>query len=344
MQEGQRIVTEIQSAKNLVRAYQTDLEHASADTAEAALASYLTPDTFWRGMHPFHERTGPADIAQAFWTPLKNALTSLQRREDIFFAGLNEVDGFSGVWVASMGHFMGLFDAPFCGIRPTRRIAMVRYAEFCKVENGKITEQAMFVDLLHLMAQTDQYPLPGMTGAMLIQPGPRTHDGLLHRTQPDGEAEGRKTLALIGAMGQSIKDASTGQALAPEEELAQHWHDDMLWWGPAGIGATHTIKRYIEQHQRPFRTKLSNRRFNGHLARIGEGNYGGFFGWPNLTLHVSGDYLGLPATDMDADMRVVDIYRRAGDKLAENWIFIDILHFLNQQGRDILGDLKSQAG
>ena len=26
-------------------------------------------------------------------------------------------------------------------------------------------------------------------------------------------------------------------------------------------------------------------------------------------------------------MRVVDIYRREGDKLAENWIFIDIPHF-----------------
>ena len=37
-----------------------------------------------------------------------------------------------------------------------------------------------------------------------------------------------------------------------------------------------------------------------------------------------------------ADMRVVDIYRRDGDKLAENWIFIDLLHFLNMQGRDIL--------
>jgi hypothetical protein len=35
-------------------------------------------------------------------------------------------------------------------------------------------------------------------------------------------------------------------------------------------------------------------------------------------------------------MRVIDIYRRDGDKLAENWIFIDLLHFWNMQGVDIL--------
>ena len=38
-------------------------------------------------------------------------------------------------------------------------------------------------------------------------------------------------------------------------------------------------------------------------------------------------------------MRVLDIYRRKGDKLAENWVFIDLLHFLNMQGQDILSQI-----
>ena len=42
-----------------------------------------------------------------------------------------------------------------------------------------------------------------------------------------------------------------------------------------------------------------------------------------------------------ADMRVVDVYRRSSDKLAENWVFIDMLHFLNMQGLDVLAELKS---
>ena len=35
-------------------------------------------------------------------------------------------------------------------------------------------------------------------------------------------------------------------------------------------------------------------------------------------------------------MRIVDIYRRDGDKLVENWMFMDMLHYLNMQGLDVL--------
>jgi len=138
-----------------------------------------------------------------------------------------------------------------------------------------------------------------------------------------------------------ISDINAAGRLTPQDELAQCWHDDMIWWGPDGIGATYTIDRYIEQHQRPFRKQLSDRKFNGHVCRLAEGNFGGFFGWPNLTLTATGGYMGLPASGKPADMRVVDMYRRDGDKLAENWIFIDILHFLNMQGLDVLARMKS---
>jgi hypothetical protein len=43
-------------------------------------------------------------------------------------------------------------------------------------------------------------------------------------------------------------------------------------------------------------------------------------------------------------MRVVDIYRRDGDKLAENWVFIDLLHWLSMQGLDVLGRLRNLQG
>ena len=110
----------------------------------------------------------------------------------------------------------------------------------------------------------------------------------------------------------------------------------MIWYGPAGIGASYTIPRYQEQHQYPFRSGLKDKMFNGHLCRLAEGHYAGFFGWPNLTNTAAGGFLGLPASDTPADMRVVDIYRREGNKLAENWVFIDLPWWLQQQGIDIL--------
>ncbi|MGI9605332.1 MAG: ester cyclase, partial [Acidimicrobiales bacterium] len=84
--------------------------------------------------------------------------------------------------------------------------------------------------------------------------------------------------------------------------------------------------------------------FNGHVARFAEGNYACFFGWPNLTNSAKGGFLGLPGADRPADMRVVDVYRRDGEKLAENWVFIDLLHWLDQQGLDVLQRMRQLNG
>ncbi len=324
-----------QAEKALVRAHYEALSKATPDNVASVLAERTSPDWHWRGMHPFHEQHGAQAVADAFWSPFLNAMSRVQRRQDIFIAGRNEIDGFQSVWVISMGHLMGLLDAPFLGIRPNRRIAMLRYVEFNKVVDGKIVETALFCDLLHLMRQAGQYPLPPQTGMHLVQPGPATHDGLLF--DDAAPAEGEQTLALVNRM---IGDINAHQRFdSPQQELAQSWHDDFIWWGPEGIGATYTIDRYIAQHQRPFRTQIKDRIYNGHICRLAEGNFGGFFGWANLTVTNAGGYMGLPA-GTPADMRVVDMYRRDGDKLAENWIFIDILHFLNMQGLDVLGRLE----
>ena len=328
-------MTTLQDAKRVVRAHHAALVAATPDGIAAALAENTSADWHWRGMHPFHEQYGAADVAAVFYKPFLTAFRRVQLREDLFFGGQNDCDDGASTWVGSMGHLMGLFDAPFLGIQPTRKIAMLRYATFHKVENGKIVETSLFVDLLHLMMQAGQYPLPPQTGAHLVQPGPLTHAGLLY-DDADPTA-GDKTLDLINRMIGDINGHEKYQTR--QEELSQCWHDDMIWWGPAGIGATYTIDRYIDQHQTPFRTQIKDRKFNGHIARIAEGDFGGFFGWANLTVTNAGGYMGLPA-GQPAEMRVVDMYRRDGEKLAENWIFIDMLHWLNQQGLDVLGRLK----
>ena len=50
--------------------------------------------------------------------------------------------------------------------------------------------------------------------------------------------------------------------------------------------------------------------------------------------------MGLPASEQAIAFNVIDIYRRADDKLAENWIFIDLLGMLAQQGDDVLGRIS----
>lgn len=325
-----------QSEKDLVRAYYSQLDAAAPEALEQVAGRYVAPDAPWRGFHPFGVCTGPAEVAESFWRPLRHALTRMQRREDIFFAGRNEIDGFNSVWVVSMGHLMGLFDQPWLEIAPTGKLAVLRYCEFNRVEQGRIVETAMYFDIPHLMVQAGLAPFPEQTGAHLVQPGPLTHDGLLLEDQP--EEEGRATLAAINAM---ISDLGQWQSGLPlEEELARSWHDDMAWWGPEGIGATFTIARYARQHSGPFRAAFSDRSSTGHLCRVAEGHYGGFFGWPNFSARLTGPFMGMEPTGEPGEFRVIDIYRRSGDKLAENWVFIDLLHFWKMQGVDILARVQ----
>lgn len=324
---------DFQAEKRLVRDYHAALAAADAASVAAVLARYVSPDWHWRGMHPFHEQHGPAAVAEVFWTPFLTAMTKVQRRPDIFIAGLNEIDDFQSVWVTQMGHLMALFDRPWLGIRPTHRIVMLRFVEFNRVENGRIVETAMFCDIPHLMIQAGQNPFPPQTGMHLVQPGPATHTGLCYERQDP--ATGTATMAAINAM--LNNPGAKFHAIDEETRLARVWHDDMIWWGPAGIGATYTIERYNRQHSIPFDNALSKGyRFNGHIAKLAEGDFGGFFGWANLTIANAGGYMGMTGGGPPADMRVVDMYRHQDGKLAENWIFIDILHFLNMQGLDVL--------
>ncbi len=322
--------------KTVVLDYYEALDTAEESNVADTMSKFCAKDLLWRGFHPFDELHGTENVAQKFWAPLKHSLQHLQRRMDVFMAGKNEMDGFSSVWVVSMGHLMGLFDNSWLGIAPTGKMAFLRYCEFNKVENGKITETAMYFDIPHLMMQAGLQPFPPQTAAHLVQPGPMTHDGLMFSPQP--AEEGEKTLDIVNAMISDLGQWNSGFSL--EVELRRTWCENMIWWGPAGIGATYTIKRYARQHSGPFRASFADRSKTKHVCRMAEGHYGGFFGWPNFTARPTGGFMGMPETDKAGEFRVIDIYRREGDKLAENWVFIDLLHFWHQQGVDILGRMS----
>jgi len=346
------VAAHLQEAKRVVLDYHEALGAAcregdatTGDIAEALGAS-VSEDYLWRGMHPFYEQRGAHAVAEVFWQPLVRAMAPLQRRCDVFFAGDNDADDGATTWVCSMGCLMGLFDGPWLDMPPTRRVALLRYAEFSRVADGRIAETAMFCDLLSVMRQAGQFPLPPSTGQPGFYVGPRTGDGLIYDEQDP--AEGKATLAVARRMAEDLSEANriareSGDDRLPHEVLARCWHEDMLWVGPDGIGASYTIGRYRQQHSLPFRFGLTDKEFHGHVARLAEGRYAAWFGWANVSHRPRGGFLGLPASG-PAEMRVVDVYRREGDKLADNWVFIDLLHWLSQQGLEPLDRMRHLLG
>ena len=326
-------MSQFQIEKKLVLEYFDALEGASVDGVEDVLNKYMSEDYDWRGVYPFREQKGRDQVASIFWKPLKKSLKQMQRRQDIFIGGVNEISGEK--WVMSMGHLMGLFDSEWMGVRPTGKMISLRYAEFSCVENGKITKTGMFIDIIGFMLQAGINPLPPSTGQYFVYPGPRNHDGLLFEDAP--EKEGVKTLALVNEMVDDLTELNESGAMGcPPEVLEKTWKKNMIWYGPGGIGASYTIPRYQLQHQLPFRNNLKDKKFNGHVCRFAEGKFACFFGWPNLSNTPTGGFLGLPGSDTNADMQVVDIYCREGDKLSENWVLIDLPFWLKQQGIDVL--------
>ena len=326
---------DLQSAKMLVRQLFDDLDMSCGPGRAEDVNQHLAEDFFWRGMHPFNELDGINEFLNEFWYPLNRSFSNLQRRQHIFLTGENAECRRSTCWVCCTGVFMGLFDEAWLGIPPTRKLALLPFAEFHRVEGGKISETVVFFDILSVIRQAGLTVLPEQTGAAIVPPGPLTQDGLLYDAQP-GQV-GEKTRLLVQKMISALVNSGLH---SPAAELELAWRNNMAWYGPDGIGATYTLLRYEQQHQRSFASGLTDFEYDGNDCLIAEANYGALFSWSGFRMRPTGGFMGMTASPVTAEMRVVDIYRRDGDKLAENWVFIDLLHFLKMQGLDVLERIR----
>ena len=260
----------------------------------------------------------------------------LQRRRDIFLGGHNNLPGHSGLWVVEMGNLLGDFTQEWLGIPATGRATYLPYVSFYRIENDRIVEIVEFLDILAAVTQAGLNPwLQDHSGGFMMSPGPRTHDGLLDGPQDAAATE--KTFALTHEMLADLAKSYT----SPADHIRRYWHEDMNWFGPTGIGASLGFAGYRRGHTDPFEHKLDTVDILNEEVTAAEGNFSAVMWWPCLRMRNTGDYMGIPANDALAEMRVVDVYRREGDKLAENWIFIDMLHFLKDQGVDVLANLQN---
>ena len=328
-------MSDLQDAKNIIADYHArlDLAEAGAETADVMI-SILRSDHNYRGMHPFGELFGPTELADIVWSPLKEAMPMLQRRPDIFLAGHNSLPGKTGLWCAQMGHFLGDFTYDWLSIPATKKATYVPYVSLYRVVNDQIVETVEFLDIFAVLTQAGCNPFAAsQSGGHIMSPGPKTHDGLLQ--EPQDSDSTRASFKLTNEM---LSDLAKSYS-SPADHMARFWHPDMNWFGPAGIGASLGLAGYRRGHTGPFETQLETVEICEEEVTVAEGDYSFAMWWPCLQMRNTGNYMGVPSSDAIAEMRVVDLYRRDGEKLAENWIFIDMLHFLKEQGVDVLGDL-----
>ena len=124
-------------------------------------------------------------------------------------------------------------------------------------------------------------------------------------------------------------EALNNHVIEGQEEF---WSEDMVWHGPAGIGTKHGLKDFQDNHQRPFLNAFPDKHADDTI-RFGSGEWVAAAGTQRATHQ--GEWLGIPASGAEVEVRYMDIRRAHDGQLAENWVLIDILGFLEQLGYDV---------
>lgn len=298
---------------------------SAADDAAlpGVLAAHVKPDARIHLFAPLPAVTGPEAMRETLLDPLRRAIPNALRRDDIVMAGVSRTG--SGTWVSAVGHYVGNFVAPFCGVEPHGKLVFVRYGEFYRIEDGMIAEARLLWDLLDLARQAG-HTLPMSVGTEILFPAPATHDGVMPGHHERSDASSELVEAMLRALGPYDPETFDSPG------LAAYWHPQMLWYGPAGVGSNVTYGGFLRDHRDSFLTAFPDRKGVGHYARFGDGDYVCSSGWPSLGATHAGPYLGVPATGKAITMRVMDFWRCEDGLIHENWVFIDFVDLLAQLG------------
>jgi predicted ester cyclase len=294
--------------------------------------SILAPDATWDMGAPVDRVEGRAGVLDRVARPLAEALDGPERRDVIVLGGENRRDE-GGRWVACVTHLVGTHVAPLWGVAPSGRLAMLRMGEFHRLDaDGRVVLSRVIPDLPHLMIQAGRRPFPKSLGTEVAWAAPATLDGV--RPDPAG---GAASLDLVERMlaGLHVYDPETAGSQGQTGEGGA-WADDLIWWGPGGIGSNRRWDGFVRDHRASFLHAFPDRQGGNHYCRIGDGAYAAVSGWPSMTMTHAGDYLGVEATGRPLTLRVMDFYRCAGGRIAENWVCLDYVDLFRQMGRDIL--------
>jgi predicted ester cyclase len=277
---------------------------------------------------PVDHCAGREAIVERFWHPLVHAFPDLERRTDILMGGRFK----EGDWFTSTGNFVGHFQNDLYGLKASGRPHFIRYGWFDRVEGDQVVESYVLLDITRLMIETNQWPLRPQLGESW-SPAPATQDGIALTAQDRAESE--KSLKLVEAMIAGLMSYD-GKSLA-SMGMRRFWTPQFQWYGPGGIGSARGHADYERAHQGPFLKAFPDRIGGNHKCRIGEGAYVASTGWPSINAtHLGDDWIGIAATNKRITQRIMDYWRREGDMLVENWVFIDMVDLIAQFGIDLL--------
>ena len=220
---------------------------------------------------------------------------------------------------------------PFAGVAPTGGPVRIRICDFYRFDGERISHNWMMLDVADMMRSAGRRVVPKATalpdeGTFLP---PRAMDGLpapISAFVVSGASDASRAVAAK-LLESEWKGSGDTRAL---------WHEDMLFYGPSGVGLAKGYDQYHAHVLRPLWAAFAERRFDLD-SLVCEGAFCGAHGYLVGT-HV-GCYLGqhprLDASAAEVRVRVGMHWHISDGKALDGYAFYDAPAFFNQFGVDV---------
>lgn len=235
----------------------------------------------------------------------------------------------------SASYGLAFWKAPFAGVPPPAGGVKVRIRDldFYEIEGKRIKVNWCIIDVVDLFQQAGYNMLPPAPLKTLGYRGPNAMDGL---TAPLSSMYTPEDAAA------SLKvwKAALAEDYDQKSFNASFWADDVVWYGPGGVGTAQSRKEYIEHWLKPLSKAFSNTdRVTNQV--VCEGPYCGahFFFWGTHT----GKFMGEEATGKRVTLRCGAHARVVDGKIAEAWLIVDVPRMFHHMGIDFYSRAQTIA-
>ncbi len=319
-----------------------ELRLAMYDFSESRVLKVLEKlfisEAVFRVCYPFGKKVGVDNFFMDVFTPFLHALPDLERRDTIVMAGPTQE---GADWVGCCGYYTGTFSKAWLDIPPTGHQVAMRFHEFYRFEDGRVTEVQALWDIPEVMMQAVAWPMAPSLGREWQVPGPATQDGIIQGPydEPRSSATCQLIIDMLTAMNRHPSEGG------PEVmKMNKFWHPKMNWYGPSGIGTGRGIEGFRNWHQIPFLAAMPDRgQFADQITNhfFGDGDYVGVTGWPNMIQTLTdGGWMGVAPSGKRINLRSLDFWRVENGLIRENWVLVDLLDIYDQIGVDVFARLR----
>eukprot|EP00419_Tripos_fusus_P027840 CAMPEP_0172725988 /NCGR_PEP_ID=MMETSP1074-20121228/89681_1 /TAXON_ID=2916 /ORGANISM="Ceratium fusus, Strain PA161109" /LENGTH=406 /DNA_ID=CAMNT_0013552883 /DNA_START=101 /DNA_END=1324 /DNA_ORIENTATION=+ len=235
----------------------------------------------------------------------------------------------------SASYGLGRWMEPFAGVPPPSNKPFVRIhdLDFYLLEGNRIKINWCIIDVVNLFEQV---------GYKIVPPAPMPSGGYRAPNSMDG---------FPAPLSESVNPADTMLSnriwnMAIQEDYVQNtggarwWAEDMVWYGPGGIGTAYSKQDYRTHFLEPLHGAFSNVSMQLDLS-VCEGKYCG----AHFYLHArhTGAWLGKQATGKKVRLRCGAHAHFEGGRMVEGWLIIDVPQAFADMGIDLFARARDVA-